>query len=73
MKINSIEPTNFGAGVKIKCAENRHRQYLYNEIEAIRKEYKIPANFRTHEIELPSISKAIVDKLKELNIKFNNI
>ena len=70
MKINSIEPTNFRAGVRIKSAENRHRQYLYNDLIGITKEFRIPANFKTHEIELPSVSKSIIDKLKELNIKF---
>ena len=73
MKVNCISPTNFGTGVKINSAENKHRQYLYNEIEAIRKEFKIPVSFRTQDIELPSVSKNIINRLKELGIKFNSI
>lgn len=72
MKVNSISSTNFGAGINIKSAENQHRRFLYNDIEAIRKEFKIPANFRTHEVELPSVSKEILKKLKDLEIKFSN-
>lgn len=71
MKINSITPTNFRAGVKIIGAENKTHQYLYNEVNKITKDFKIPATFRTHEIELPTVTKAIVAKLNELGIKFS--
>ena len=72
MKIKSITPTNFQAGVRILGAENKSHQYLYNEINNITKEYKIPATFHTNMIELPSISEQIIKKLNELGIKFNN-
>lgn len=73
MKVNRISSVGFGAGVNIISAENQHRQYLYNDIEAIRKEFKIPVLFHTHKIELPSVSQAIIAKLNELGIKFRNI
>ena len=73
MKVNNISSTNFGAGVRIASIDNKHRPFLYNDVEAIRKEFKIPANFHTNEIELPSISKAILKRLQDLGIKFNNI
>ncbi len=72
MKVNNISSTNFGAGVFIKGSENQHCKFLYNDIEAVRKEFKIPALFHTHDVELPSISKAVLQKLKELGIKFSN-
>ena len=70
MKINNIGPTNFGAGVKIYNAENNSCKYLYYEVNKLTSEFKIPANFRTHVIELPSTSAAILAKLRELGIKF---
>ena len=72
MKVNSIEPTTFRAGIRIRGAENKGHQYLYNEINDITKEFKIPATFKTREIELPSVSKGVLAKLQELGIKFNN-
>ena len=73
MKVNSISSVGFGAGVNIIGSENKHRQYLYNDIEAIRKEFKIPVLFHTQKVELPSVSKAVIAKLNELGIKFKNI
>ena len=72
MKVNNVTSTNFGAGVRIRCTENKNHQYLYNEINDITKEFKIPATFRTQEIELPSITKDILKKLKDLGINFSN-
>lgn len=72
MKIHSITSTNFYGGINIKAAENKENQHLYNHILNITKEFKIPATFHTNEIELPSVSKAVIAKLKELGIKFNN-
>jgi hypothetical protein len=71
MRVNSIVPTNFQAGVKIRCVENKEHKYLYNEVNNITREFKIPATFKTHEIELPSVSEKIIAKLNELGIKFN--
>lgn len=71
MRINKIESTNFGAGVRIRGIENKEHQFLYNEINNITKEFKIPATFRTQEIELPSINENVLSKLKELGIKFS--
>ena len=72
MYINSITPTNFQAGIKILKSENPERTYLYNEINKLTNEFKIPATFKNREIELPSVSKAILLKLKELGIKISN-
>ena len=72
MKIYSITPTNFQAGVRIFGAENKSHQFLYNEVNNITKEFKIPATFHTNMIELPSISEKIIKKLNELGIKFNS-
>jgi len=73
MKVNRILSTNFGAGVSIHCVDNPNHKYLYNEVNDITREFKIPANFHTYKIELPTVSKAIIDKLNELGIKFKNI
>lgn len=70
MRINNIEPTNFGAKARIRGIDNQKHPYLYNEIIALTKEYKIPATFKTHEIELPSVSNDVMKKLNELKIKF---
>ena len=72
MKVNNISSTNFGAGIMIKATENRKCKFLYNHVNDLTNEFHIPANFRTHEIELPSVSKAIILKLKDLGIKFSN-
>ena len=73
MKVSNISSTNFGTGVVINGSENKHRQFLYNEVDAIRKEFKIPATYHTHKIELPSVSKEILKRLSDLKIKFSNI
>lgn len=72
MKIHSVTPTSFQSGVRIRGAENKAHKYLYNELLGITKEYRVPANFRTQEIELPNVSEAILKKLNELGIKFSN-
>ena len=73
MKVYGITSTNFNGGVKILAAENKENQYLYNHIQKMTNEYKIPATFHNNRIELPSISKIIIEKLKELGIKFSSI
>ena len=70
MRINSIQPINFGTKAHIRCIDNKDHPLLYNEIISIVKEFKIPANYRTQEIELPSVSNDIIKKLNELKIKF---
>ena len=70
MRINSINPTNFGSGIKIMSVENKGRTYLYNEVGDLMREFRIPAVFKTQEIELPSVSNNIILRLKELGIKF---
>ena len=70
MRVNNIGPTNFGAGVRIIDAENRDCEFLYNKLEDIRVKYKIPANFKTHEVELPSVTRSICASLKKMGIKY---
>lgn len=72
MKINNIGPTNFNGGIRINSMENKENQYLYNHILKITRDFKIPATFHTQEIELPTVTKDILKKLKELGIRFNN-
>jgi hypothetical protein len=72
MKVHTITSTNFGTGVRIKGADNKSRLYLYNEVNDITKEFKIPATFHTGEIELPSVTKDVIKKLNDLGIKFSN-
>lgn len=72
MKIYSIGSTNFKGGVKILDAENKGNEFLHNHIQKITNDFKIPATFRSYEIELPSVSQAIIEKLNELGIKFSN-
>ena len=70
MKINNIDSTNFCAKAYIRCAENQKHEYLYNEILNLTNKYKIPANFRTEDIDLPSVSTDILKTLNKLKIKF---
>jgi len=72
MKVNAVTSINFGAGIRINGADNKSHLYLYNEISNITKEFKIPATFRTKEIELPSITKSVIKRLNDLGIKFSN-
>ncbi len=72
MRIDAIRPTNFKGGVNINAAQNKECKYLYNKLLALTNEYKIPANFRTYEVELPTVTKVIIEKLNELGIKFSN-
>ena len=72
MRINNIEPTSFRASVRINCFENKGRIYLYNEVNNLTNEFRIPATFTTTEIELPAVSEKVINKLKELGIKFNS-
>ena len=70
MRIDSISPASFGAAVKIRGAENKGHVYLYNEVNSLMREFRIPAVFKTQEIELPSVSDNIIAKLNKLGIKF---
>ena len=70
MRINSINPTSFGAGIKIMSVENKGRTFLYNDVNDLMREFHIPAVFKTEEIELPSVSNNIISRLRELGIKF---
>ena len=70
MRINSINPTNFGTGIRIISVENKGRTYLYNEVGDLMREFHIPAVFKTEEIELPSVSGNFISRLKDLGIKF---
>ena len=72
MKVNNVCSTNFGAGIRINSAENKSCQFLYNKVNSLTYEFKIPATFHTHEIELPTVSKAVLEKLKSFGIKFSN-
>lgn len=73
MKVNNISSTNgtnFKAGIRIRGKENQEHKYLYNEVNQLTKEFRIPANFKTHEIELPSVNLAVMNALDKLKIKF---
>ena len=72
MKVNNISSTNFQAGVRISAKENENCKYLYNHVNNLTKEFHIPATFHTKEIELPSVSKMILERLKDLGIKFSS-
>ena len=73
MKVNNITSTNFGSGICISAAKNRNNKYLYNQILAMTKEYKIPANFLTDKIQLPSVTNQILNDLKKLEINYQQI
>lgn len=70
MKVSYVSSTNFGANIRIKSADNNKHKFLYNEMIDFTRYHGIPANFRTHEIELPSVSVEILQKLNKLKIKF---
>ena len=70
MRIEKIQPIGFDGVAKIRGLDNKKHPFLYNEIENLRKEFKFPANFKTQEIELPSVSVDIFRKLNELKIRF---
>jgi hypothetical protein len=70
MRIDSITSNTFGAGIFIKSCDNKGRTFLYNEIKDLTNELQIPGNFRTTEIELPSVSDVVLAKLKKLGINF---
>lgn len=57
-------------GVYIPSDSNKHIKYLYNNVLDIVKQNKIPAMFGTKGIDLPSVTKNIIDKIKELGIIF---
>ena len=73
MRIDSISPASFKAAVKIRGAENQGRVYLYNEVNSLMREFRIPAVFKTEEIDLPSVSNQIISKLNKLGIKFISV
>lgn len=73
MKTNRISSTNFQSGIKVNCKDNKNIKYLYNEILGVTREYKIPANFQTPGITLPSVTKDVLKKLRELGIKYKEV
>ena len=70
MKVYSVQPSAFGANAKIKAIDNKKHPFLYNEVLKLSRIQGIPVNFRTHEIELPSVDLEIYKKLNELKIRF---
>ena len=72
MKIDRLQQVSFGSkNIIIKASENKTNPYLYNNVQTITRELKIPANFRTHEINLPTIAENVQKMLKEFKIRYN--
>ncbi len=68
MRIDSINQTNFAAKATILNNKNAHVPFLYNQLLGISRENKLATNFLTHKIEFPSISSALIKKIKDLGI-----
>lgn len=77
MRTNNITPISFSGlkaiKIKPKYKENADRPYLYNEILDLTKKMKVPANFHTNKIEMPSPTQALLTKLKELGIFYSEV
>ena len=72
MKADRISNINFNSkNIIIKASENKSNPYLYNQVLGITNDLKIPANFRTHEINIPTLAENVQKMLKELKIKYN--
>ena len=72
MRVNNVSSTNFGTGIKINAKENKKCEFLYNHILNLTNEFHIPANFRTKEIELPSVPREVLYRLKKLGIIYSS-
>lgn len=75
MKIPAITPIIY-SGLKsatIYPKENVGRQFIYNEVLDITKKFHVPATFHTKKIELPNPTNAVLAKLKELGIFYNEV
>lgn len=73
----TITPVSFTGikAIRIKpdYKKNINRPYLYNEILDITNKLKVPANFHSDKIEMPSPTKALLARLKELGIFYRKI
>jgi len=77
MKIQAINNTqnkvntNFKA-INIKAIDNKHKQYLYNEVVDMVNKHHIPSLFGPEEIILNTNAKKTLEKLNKMNIKYTH-
>ena len=70
MRTAPVSNKLYRAQAIIKTKANKNHVYLYNEMSDFITKNKIGAVFKNNEIELPSISLQLLEKLRKLGIKF---
>ena len=63
--------TNFKS-INIKAVDNKHKQYLYNEVVDMVKKHHIPSVFGPKEIVLNTNAQKTIDKLNKMNVKYTH-
>ena len=56
-----------------KSKKNINKPFLYNEVLEITRCMGLPATFHTKKIELPSPTRELIAKLKELGISYRTV
>ena len=73
MKIDTISPVFKGSPIRILAKDNKHREYLYNELTAIVQKNRLRALFNNVGVEIYNPTKEVTDKLAKTGIKFNKM
>ncbi|MBP3923714.1 hypothetical protein J6E39_00550 [bacterium] len=69
-KINAAENFSLRIARQFKGNDINSRPFLFNEVKKIVDKDKLPANYYTSYIDLPSVGNGTVDKLKNTGITF---
>ena len=73
MKINTVSPVFKGNSIKILAKDNKHKEYLYNELVDIVNKHKLSALFSNKHVEIHNPTKAVAESLKAAGIKFDKM
>ena len=60
-------------GIIVKRTDNMQCDLMYNIVLDLTRSLKLPAIFRTHEIQLSTTTKELLEKLNKANIKYSEI
>lgn len=74
MQINPINPnsTNFRGKIFVPRKQNLDRAFMYNEVMDFVHTHKLPCTVTNEGVDFPSISEKVIEKFKELGLKFVN-
>ena len=73
MKIDTISPVFKGNPIRILAKDNKHKEFLYNELTEIVQKNRLRALFSNKGVEIYNPTKEVTDKLVKTGIKFDKM